>query len=197
MTTRVELTKVQVLGKNPTSFDDPITLSVVLEVFERVPTDPIDVKFTWAPIWDFSVDQELDELEVGPLTTLGKHEFTIQSDGPDFSQVPDPTGPTALLVSFTYKNQEFLHLGFNTTITCDGDIPDAFTSADQLTRFVGKCHPKHTVIQWDANASAENDTESINSACGEQRSKEIIQSPHESNKDSVGEPPLKKRREID
>lgn len=150
MATRVELRKIKVLGDNPGKFDAPITLHIVLEVFEQVPTEAIDVSFTWSPVWDFPVDQELDEMEVGPFTTLGKHEFTIESDPPDVTQIPDPTGPTALIVSLKYKGNEFLHIGYNVTVNCEGDMPDVFESAAQLTREIGKCYPKLREISWDA-----------------------------------------------
>ncbi|KPA77745.1 anti-silencing protein a-like protein [Leptomonas pyrrhocoris] len=154
MTTRIELRKVHVVGDNPTKFDAPIRLHLVLEVFEQVPRDAIDVSFTWSPVWDFPVDQKLDEMEVGPFTTLGKHEFTIESDPPDVSQIPDPTGPTALIISFKYSEQEFLHIGYNVVVTCEGEMPDVFTSASQLTREIGKCYPKLREITWDTNESS-------------------------------------------
>ncbi|KAK7199398.1 anti-silencing protein a-like protein [Novymonas esmeraldas] len=150
MATRVELRKVHVVGPNPSKFDDAIRLHLVLDVFERPPAEAIDVAFTWSPVWDFPVDQELDEVEVGPLTTLGRHEFTIETDPPNVADIPDPTGPTALIVSLKYKGAEFLHIGYNITVTCDGDIPDVFTSAEQLTRHIGRCYPKVREIAWDA-----------------------------------------------
>ncbi|CAC9473893.1 anti-silencing protein a-like protein [Leishmania donovani] len=154
MTTRVELRKVQVLGPNPSKFDTPIRLHLVLDVFEKPPKDAIDVTFTWSPVWDFPVDQELDEMEVGPFTTLGRHEFTIESDPPNVADIPDPTGPTALIVSLKYQGDEFLHIGYNITVTCEGDLPDVFTSADMLTRHIGKCYPKLRDISWDAPSPA-------------------------------------------
>ncbi|KAL7700782.1 anti-silencing protein a-like protein [Lotmaria passim] len=155
MTTRVELRKVRVVGENPTRFDAPIRLNFVLEVFEQVPSEAIDVSFTWSPVWDFPVDQELDEMEVGPFKVLGRHEFTIESDPPDVTQIPDPTGPTALIISLKYKGVEFLHVGYNVIVTCKGEIPDVFTSASQLSRELGKCFPKLREIRWDTKADFE------------------------------------------
>ncbi|CCW72166.1 unnamed protein product [Phytomonas sp. Hart1] len=150
MTTRVELRKIAVNGPNPSRFDDPIALKIVLEVFEKAPESVIDIRFTWSPIWDFPVDQSLDELEVGPLTSLGKHELLIETDPPDFRKIPDPTGPTALLVSFSYLGREFLHVGYNVIVSCKGEIPDVFESADCLTRQLGRCFTKPKGISWDA-----------------------------------------------
>ncbi|EKG01344.1 hypothetical protein TCSYLVIO_007657 [Trypanosoma cruzi] len=149
MATRVELRGISVVGSNPAPFSDPIVLKVLLELFEKPPVHAIDVKFTWKLIWDFPVDQELDEFEVGPLTTLGVHELTLQSDPPDFSKIPDPTGPTALIISFTYEGREFLHIGYNAVVTCEGEMPDVFVSAEQLSRHLTQCFPKQLSIVWD------------------------------------------------
>lgn len=149
MPTRVELKKISIVGSTPSKFDDPIVLRVVLEVLEKAPAHPIDVKFTWAPIWDFPVDQELDELEVGPLTTLGRHEFVIESDAPDIGKIPDPTGPTALIISMSYKGKQFLHVGYNVVATCAGDLPEVFTSAEKLSRSLDRCFSRQSTIEWD------------------------------------------------
>lgn len=149
MATRVELRKVSVTGPNPARIDAPIALKVVLEVFEKLPEHPVDVAFTWSPVWDFPVDQELDEFEVGPFTSLGVHEFALESDAPDFTRIPDPTGPTALIVTLSYQGRQFLHIGYNVVVRCDGEIPDVFTSADPLTRSLERCFPRQSAIEWD------------------------------------------------
>lgn len=177
MATRVELRKVRVEGENPAPFDEPIRLHIVLEIFEKVPQNAIDVSFTWSPVWDFPVDQELDEMEVGPFAALGKHEFVIESDPPDVTQIPDPTGPTALIVSLKYKEEEFLHIGYNVTVTCQGEMPDVFSSTEQLTRELGKCYPKVREIHWDAELPPAQvppgeDAEKFDSDSGSQESDE-------------------------
>ncbi|EKF39743.1 hypothetical protein MOQ_000025 [Trypanosoma cruzi marinkellei] len=149
MATRVELRGISIMGSNPAPFNDPIVVKVLLEVFEKPPVHTIDVKFTWKLIWDFPVDQELDEFEVGPFATLGVHELILQSDPPDFLQIPDPTGPTAFIISFTYEGREFLHVGYNAVVTCEGEMPDVFESAEQLRRHLTQCFPKQLSILWD------------------------------------------------
>ncbi|RNF03768.1 histone chaperone ASF1 [Trypanosoma conorhini] len=166
MTTRLVLRGVSVVGSNPAPFTDPIVLKVVLEVFEKPPAHAIDVKFMWKPIWDFPVDQELDEFEVGPLATLGRHELTLQSDPPDFARIPDPTGPTALIVSFTYEGREFLHLGYNAVVTCEGEMPDVFETAEPLRRHLAQCFPRQLAIVWDENAG-----DAVNDGAGDGGSK--------------------------
>lgn len=154
MSTRVELSGVEIVSANPASFADPFTLKVTLHVLENPPADPIDVKFTWSPIWDFNVDQELDELEVGPFSTIGKHEFVLECDPPSLDSIPDPTGPTALMVAFHYRGEEFLHLGFNVEVQSTlATTPDVYTDPSVLTRSIGRCFRKASSISWDAPPS--------------------------------------------
>lgn len=173
MTTRVTFCRAEVLGDNPGQFDAPISLRVVLEVFEKPPEGVIDVRFTWSPIWDDPVDQLLDEMEVGPLTHTGKHELVLESDPPAVKEIPDPTGPTALLVTFSYRGAEFLHLGFNVIVQFDGELPEVFTSCEGLTRSITGCFPKQTAIAWDSRAdrrnnSMEMDTEDVKDRASEE-----------------------------
>ncbi|CCW64953.1 unnamed protein product [Phytomonas sp. EM1] len=175
MTTRIELRKITINGPNPSRFDDSIALKIVLEVFEKAPVAPIDIRFIWSPIWDFPVDQVLDELEVGPLTSLGKHEFLIESDPPDFRKIPDPTGPTALVISFCYLGREFLHVGYNVIVSCKGEIPEVFTSAECLTRHLGRCFTKPKSIFWDAADDEGHQEDKSMSNLEEQASKKIRQ----------------------
>ena len=137
----------KVVSSNPAPFDSPFTIQVVLDVLDAHPTDAIDVAFKWSPVWDFDVDQALDELEAGPLT-LGKNTLTLECDPPHIQEIPDPTGPTALLVGFSYKGREFLHLGYNVQVECKGETPEVFEDATQLQRTIGKYYPKVTTISW-------------------------------------------------
>lgn len=149
MSTRVELRKATAESRS-VPFTSPIKLSVILEVFERAPSKPIDVCFTWSPIWEEPVDQVLDEMEVGPLL-LGKQEFVLESDPPVLADIPDPTGPTALLVTFSYCGRQFLHLGFNVLVEFEGEMPETFAEGDvRLQRRIIGCVPNRKEIQWDA-----------------------------------------------
>lgn len=155
MPTRVELLSAEVVGTNPDRFDRPFTLRVVLNVLEDPPRGTIDVRFTWSPIWELPVDQELDELEVGPLSTIGKHDLMLECDPPTLAEIPDPTGPTALMVSLQYKNSEFLHLGFNVETSCTlAETPEIYTDPSVLLRKIGRCFRKATDIAWDGDEAS-------------------------------------------
>lgn len=151
MPTRIELAQVEVISSNPAPFDTPFSIRVVLNVLEDPPKKPVDVTFTWSPIWDFPVDQELDELEVGPFSTVGRHDFVLECDPPNIAEIPDPTGPTAMMVSFQYSGKEFLHLGFNIETVCTlPETPETYTDPAVLTRKIGRCFRKMTDIPWDS-----------------------------------------------
>lgn len=173
MTTRVELQSAEVIGNNPSPFNTPISLRVVFHVSGNPPKHPIDVKFSWSPIWDFPVDQDLDELEVGPFPAAGRQDCTLECDPPNLSEIPDPTGPTAMMVSFSYKEQEFLHLGFNIECTCIlAETPEEYTDGSVLSRKIGRCFRKVADIAWDEEECRPLSMEDIENAAAERSEEE-------------------------
>ena len=60
-----------------------------------------------------SHDQVLDELLVGPVP-VGINKFILQTDAPDPSLIPesDKLGITVILVTCSYKEQEFARIGY-------------------------------------------------------------------------------------
>lgn len=58
-------------------------------------------------------DQTLDAVYVGPVA-LGQYRFVFQADPPDFSKIPpdDVVGVTIILLTCSYRNQEFLRVGY-------------------------------------------------------------------------------------
>jgi histone chaperone ASF1 len=155
MQPRVKFVGAKLTSPNPSPFGTPFTLQIVLEVLDAVPKHPLDVIFTWSPVWDFDVDQTLDELEVGPLT-LGVNTLTMACDPPEVSKIPDPLGPTALLVSLQYQGSEFLHIGYHVSVQClnGADPPEVFEDASLLVRTIGKGLPRLSTIPWDSAAGA-------------------------------------------
>jgi histone chaperone ASF1 len=205
MPTRIELVKVEVMGDNPDQFDKPFTLRIVLNVLEQPPRGTVDVKFTWSPIWDFPVDQELDELEVGPLSTIGQHELVLECEAPELCKIPDPTGQTALMVSLQYDNKEFLHLGFSVETHCTlADTPEEYTDPSTLLRRIGRCFPKATDIAWDAASLGEVSDEMLQGLAAHQRNDTAAKYRGDSSDDEEEEsdeeddaPSLKKARHED
>jgi histone chaperone ASF1 len=58
-------------------------------------------------------DQTLDAVFVGPVA-CGQYRFVFQADPPDFSKIPsdDVVGVTIILLTCSYRNQEFLRVGY-------------------------------------------------------------------------------------
>ena len=58
-------------------------------------------------------DQILDTVVVGPVP-VGKHKFVFQADHPEPEKIPvaDAVGVTAVLLTCTYKDQEFVRVGY-------------------------------------------------------------------------------------
>ena len=55
---------------------------------------------------------ELDELSTGPIP-VGTHEFVLESDGPNPDAIPSAeiVGVTVVLITCSYKEQEFVRIG--------------------------------------------------------------------------------------
>lgn len=60
-----------------------------------------------------SFDQILDEIVVGPVP-VGTHKFILQTDAPDPALIPesDLLGITVILVTCSYREQEFARVGY-------------------------------------------------------------------------------------
>lgn len=62
---------------------------------------------------DMTRDQVLDEILVGPVP-VGVNKFVLQADAPDPASIPnaDILGVTVVLVTCSYKEREFIRIGY-------------------------------------------------------------------------------------
>ena len=62
---------------------------------------------------DMTRDQVLDEILVGPVP-VGVNKFVLQADAPDPASIPngDILGVTVVLVTCSYKDREFIRIGY-------------------------------------------------------------------------------------
>jgi len=81
-------------------------------------TSPTLTDLEWKAIYvgsaeSSSHDQVLDEILVGPVP-VGVNKFVLQADAPDASTIPesDVIGVTVVLVTCSYKDQEFARIGY-------------------------------------------------------------------------------------
>lgn len=70
---------------------------------------------------DAEQDQVLEEVMVGPVP-VGINKFVLQADAPDPSRIPeeDIIGVTVILITCSYREQEFVRVGYyvNNEYTC-------------------------------------------------------------------------------
>jgi len=105
-------------------------------------------------------DQVLEVVDVGPIQ-IGRNTFTFQSPPPDLTQIPisDLVELTALLLICSYKNREFIRVGyyvrntFNDLPLGEDGNPIYPTEIDpsKMTRYILADEPRVTRIHipWD------------------------------------------------
>nr|CCC89259.1 putative anti-silencing protein ASF 1 like protein [Trypanosoma congolense IL3000] len=152
----VQLLEIELIGDNPASYTQPMRWRMRLEALEAL-EDPISVTFVWvgsAASADY--DQSLDSFDVGPLAK-GATEFTIECDPPQVELVPpqEVLGVTILVISFQYREQEFLRVGYYTQVAYfDAYLnsnPPLQPQVNLIGRFIAMPRPTVTVtpIAWD------------------------------------------------
>lgn len=81
--------------------------------FSQIPAD-LEWKVTYVgSAHDSQQDQVLDEVLVGPVP-VGLNKFVLQADAPNVEKIPteEVLGVTVVLVSCSYKEREFVQVGF-------------------------------------------------------------------------------------
>ncbi|KAM3145473.1 hypothetical protein pb186bvf_002517 [Paramecium bursaria] len=109
----VNITNIVVGGKQE-KFQSSITFDITFEVLQDMP-DEIE----WSLVYigapkDERYDQVLDSFSMGPLVK-GTMQFQLISDPPDYKKIPtkeDLFGITAIILSVSYKSQEFFRVGY-------------------------------------------------------------------------------------
>jgi len=108
----INITDVQVLN-NPAMFNSNLQFEISFECIA-----PLKEDLEWKMIYvgsadDDTHDQELESVLVGPVE-LGLNRFVFQGDAPDPSLIPkdDLLGVTVVLVTCSYKDKEFIRIGY-------------------------------------------------------------------------------------
>jgi histone chaperone ASF1 len=98
---------------NPTCFTNPFQFEITFECLQELDDD-----LEWKVLYvgsaqDAAKDQILDEILVGPVP-VGVNKFVLQADAPDPSQLAqdDLLGVTVVLVTCSYKEREFVRVGY-------------------------------------------------------------------------------------
>ncbi|TRZ02614.1 hypothetical protein DNTS_021779, partial [Danionella cerebrum] len=169
------MAKVQVLNvavlDNPSRFGNPFQFEITFECMEDLPED-----LEWKIIYVGSAeseeyDQTLDSVLVGPVPA-GRHMFVFQADAPNPSLIPesDAVGVTVVLITCTYRGQEFIRIGYyvNNEYT-DAELrenPPVKPNYGQLQRNILASNPRVTRfhINWEGCAEKMEDSENVDPA---------------------------------
>jgi histone chaperone ASF1 len=111
----------------------------------------------------FEFDQVLDQIVVDAVPQ-GQFKFMFQADPPDISKIPadDAVGVTVVLITASYREQEFVRVGYYVTNEYDEpelrENPPVEPQFSKLIRTIADKEPRVTKfkINWDsANSSSQ------------------------------------------
>lgn len=152
----VNVTHVAVLD-NPSRFTNPLQFEIQYECMFNLQED-LEWKLTYVgSAEDEKFDQVLDSVYVGPVVA-GSYRFVFQADPPDISKIPasDIVGVTVLLLTCSYRDKEFIRVGYYVNTEYDSDelreSPPEMVMMDRLQRNILADKPRVTKfpIEFDA-----------------------------------------------
>lgn len=151
---------------NPSNFLSPFQFEITFECIQQLEHD-----IEWKVIYvgsaeNSSHDQVLDEILVGPVP-LGLNKFILEADPPNPENIPkgDLLGMTVLLVTCSYRDQEFIRIGYyvhNEYVPFEGYDPEQHGEIDmskvdlsKVGRSIVADKPRVTrfPIQWSGDVA--------------------------------------------
>jgi histone chaperone ASF1 len=159
------MAKVHILNvtvhNNPAPFFTPFQFEIHFECLEEL-QDDLEFKIIYvgsAETYEF--DQVLDQIVVDAVPQ-GQFKFMFQADPPDISKIPadDAVGVTVVLITASYREQEFVRVGYYVTNEYEDmemrENPPAEPQFDKLVRTIAATEPRVTKfkINWDSTAQA-------------------------------------------
>lgn len=158
------MAKVHILNvtvhNNPATFFTPFQFEIHFECLEEL-QDDLEFKIIYvgsAETYEF--DQVLDQIVVDAVPQ-GQFKFMFQADPPDTAKIPadDAVGVTVVLITASYREQEFVRVGYYVTNEYDDmelrDNPPSEPQFDKLVRAIAANEPRVTKfkINWDSSAA--------------------------------------------
>ncbi|PPR05054.1 hypothetical protein CVT24_010201 [Panaeolus cyanescens] len=140
---------------NPAKFSDVYKFRVTFECLA-----PLEDDLEWRLIFvscpgDEALDQELDDCLVGPVPQ-GVNSFEFEGSAPDPSRIPeeDVLGVSALILTGSYRDQEFVRVGYYQNTEYDNEEMNATPPPKiMFNRLVRDINHKPRVtrfnIKWD------------------------------------------------
>lgn len=164
---RVHVCNVLV-GDNPSKFLSNLEFEIMFESLDDLAED-----LEWKIIYVGSAesedyDQILDTVYVGPIPE-GRHKFVFLADAPDPKKIPtaDIVGVTVVLLTCSYKKQEFIRVGYYVSIAYEDpelvENPPSEPDLSKLKRNILADKPRVTKfkINWDDSPENNKDSENI------------------------------------
>ncbi|THV03487.1 anti-silencing protein [Dendrothele bispora CBS 962.96] len=149
---------------NPARFSDVYRFRVTFECIAQLPDD-LEWKLIYVSSPDNEqLDQELDDCLVGPVP-VGVNSFEFEGSPPDPSKIPteDVLGVAALILTGSYKDQEFVRVGYYQNTEYDNEemkeTPPQKIMFDRLVRDINS-KPRVTrfQIKWDVSPPQQGGT---------------------------------------
>ncbi|KAJ3535100.1 hypothetical protein NMY22_g6640 [Coprinellus aureogranulatus] len=146
---------------NPARFTDVYRFRVTFECIA-----PLQEDLEWKLIYvscpgQEDLDQELDDCLVGPVP-VGVNSFEFEGTPPDPVKIPteDVLGVAALILTGSYKDQEFVRVGYYQNTEYDNEEmkenPPEVIQFDRLVRDIStKPRVTRFQIKWDAAPPAQ------------------------------------------
>jgi histone chaperone ASF1 len=146
---------------NPTRFTNPFQFEITFECLQDLDDD-----LEWKIIYvgdaqNPNHDQTLDEILVGPIP-VGVNKFVLQADAPNAALLTEVLGVTVVLITCSYKDQEFVRIGYyvNNEYPCESEdeVLPVPLPLDQVVRTTLADKPRVTRfnIQWNAPTEVSN-----------------------------------------
>eukprot|EP00123_Amoebidium_parasiticum_P022241 comp8306_c0_seq1/m.3707 comp8306_c0_seq1/g.3707 ORF comp8306_c0_seq1/g.3707 comp8306_c0_seq1/m.3707 type:complete len:155 (-) comp8306_c0_seq1:604-1068(-) len=145
-----------VIPDNPTAFLNQYQFEITFECHAELSED-LEFRVTYVGSAESEKhDQILDSILVGPVPK-GINRFVFQANPPDVTRIPadSVTGVTVLLLTCSYKKQEFVRVGYYVNVDYTDpemrDNPPPVTEFDKLFRNILTTKPCVTRfdIEWD------------------------------------------------
>lgn len=141
---------------NPSKFLSKFEFEITFECLEDLPED-----LEWKIVYVGSAesedyDQVLDTVYVGPVPE-GRHKFVFSADPPEPARIPvaDVVGVTVILLTCSYRNQEFIRVGYYVSNEYEDaelvENPPSQPELDKLKRNILASNPRVTKfkVNWD------------------------------------------------
>ena len=145
-----------VVHNNPAPFASEFQFEIEFECIADLGGGDIEWKLTYVGSANSdSYDQELDEVEVGPVMPGQKYKIIFAAEAPDITKIPpsELLGVTVAFLSCSFHGREFVRVGYYVRTDYDSEElntePPATPIPERLVRTIVADQPRVTRYQID------------------------------------------------